>query len=261
MKRRDLWIRFLSFLAAAAAVAGWHFYVTLGKVPAFILPGPEAVARQLISMVRDGSLLFHMGITSAGIVTGFLIGSVLGFVLGYFLAKSRVLEAALFPYLIAVQATPKVTLIPLFVIWFGLGLASKLLLVVLSAFFPVLLNTVIGFRSVPREYYELMRILNATERQMLYKVKLPLSLPILMAGLKVAMVQAVIGTIVAEWVSGKSGLGYLLVYGSTQFDSRLLLAAIFATTLVGLFFFWIIEIIESRALFWHESKIILEEGL
>lgn len=253
------WI--LSLLAAIAGLAGWHLYVTLWAVPAFILPAPKAVALQFVAMIYDGSLPFHMGITALGILAGFFIGSLLGFGLGYFIAKSRSLEAALFPYMIAVQATPKVTLIPLFVIWFGLGLTSKLLLIVLSAFFPVLLNTVIGFRSVPREYYELMRILRATDRQTLYKVKLPLSLPILLAGLKVAMVQSVIGTIVAEWVSGKSGLGYLLVYGSTQFDSRLLMASIMATAMVGLFFYWVIEMVESRALFWHESRIILEEGL
>ena len=258
MSRQDFGVRLLTVLAAAGAIVAWHLYVTIGKVPAFILPAPWAVARQFVSMVQDGSLLFHMGITSAGILSGFLIGSSLGFLLGWLVAKSRTLEAALFPYMIAVQATPKVTLIPLFVIWFGLGLTSKLLLIVLSAFFPVLLNTVIGFRSVPREYYELMQILHATERQTLFKVKLPLSLPIVLAGLKVALVQSVIGTIVAEWVSGKSGLGYLLVYGSTQFDSRLLMASILATTLVGLFFYWGIE---GRVLFWHESRILLEEGL
>jgi NitT/TauT family transport system permease protein len=159
-----------------------------------------------------------------------------------------------------IQATPKVALIPLFVIWFGLGPAPKLLLIVLSVFFPVMTNTIAGFRSTPRDYYDLMNILGAQARQTLFKVKLPLSLPIIMAGLKIAMVQAVIGAIVAEWVSGKDGLGYLLVYGSTLYNSRMLIASIIATTVLGVLSYGIIDFIEGRVLFWHESQNIMKEG-
>jgi NitT/TauT family transport system permease protein len=99
-----------------------------------------------------------------------------------------------------------------------------------------------------------MHILGASGRQILFRIKLPLSLPIIMAGLKIAMVQAVIGAIVAEWVSGKNGLGYLLVYGSTLYNSRMLIASIIATTLLGVFSYGLLDLIESKALFWHESQ-------
>jgi NitT/TauT family transport system permease protein len=261
MTAKNAWYGFLSFLVLVGTVLVWHLYVTIGKIPQFLLPSPGAVVGQLLLMIKDGTLVYHSGITSIGIASGFLIGSALGFVCGYLMSKSRVIEDALYPYIMVIQATPKVSLIPLIVIWFGLGLTSKLLIIVLSAFFPVMLNTIVAFRSTPADYYDLMKILNASKRQMLFKVKLPLSVPFIMAGLKVAMVQSVIGAIVSEWVSGKDGLGYLLVFGSTQYNSKLLIASIIATTILGLFFYWIIDFIEAKALFWHESKTIFEENL
>ncbi|QQO10556.1 ABC transporter permease [Breznakiella homolactica] len=257
---KKLSIYAMSFLVLVGILLIWHLYVTIWNVPEYLLPGPIGVAEQFVAMVKDGTLLYHAGVTSAGIAAGFAIGSVLGFFCGYLLSKSRAMENALYPYIMVIQATPKVSLIPLFVIWFGLGMGPKLLLIVLSVFFPVMANTITGFRSTPRDYYDLMTILGASSRQTLYKVKVPLSLPIIMAGLKIAMVQAVIGAIVAEWVSGKDGLGYLLVYGSTLYNSRMLIASILATTVLGVVFYMVIDFIEAKVLFWHESQNIVKEG-
>lgn len=251
----------LSVLVLVAAVLVWQLYVVVWKVPQFLLPSPTAVADQLGLMAKDGSLAYHSGITSMNIAVGFVVGSALGFVCGYLMSKSRVIEDALYPYIMVIQATPKVSLIPLIVIWFGLGTFSKLLIIVLSAFFPVMLNTIIALRSTPADYFDLMKILGASKRQVLFKMRLPLAVPMIMAGLKVAMVQAVIGAIVSEWVSGKDGLGYLLVFGSTQYNSKLLIASILATTALGLVFYWAVDLIEAKLLFWHESKTIFEENL
>jgi NitT/TauT family transport system permease protein len=251
----------LSGLLLVGLLIVWHLYVTFAEVPEYLLPGPLAIGEQLIAMIQDGSALYHAGVTSAGIASGFCIGSILGFFGGYLLSKSRIIEDALYPCVMIIQTTPKISLIPLFVIWFGLGLTSKLLLIVLSVFFPVMANTITGFRSVPGEYFDLMKILGATNKQTLYKIKAPFSLPLIMAGLKIAMVQAVIGAIVAEWVSGKNGLGYLLVYGSSLYNSRLLIASIIATTILGIIFYGIIDFIDGRVLFWHESKTIQQENV
>jgi NitT/TauT family transport system permease protein len=259
--RKRLYAPALSVLVLLGVLVLWHLYVSLAEVPEYLLPGPLAIGEQLIGMIQDGSVLYHSGVTSLGIISGFCIGSVLGFFGGYILSKSRIIEDALYPYIMIVQATPKISLIPLFVIWFGLGLTSKLLLIILSVFFPVMANTITGFRSVPGDYFDLMKILGATNKQTLYKIKAPFSLPLIMAGLKVAMVQAVIGAIVAEWVSGKNGLGYLLVYGSSLYNSRMLIASIIATTVLGIFFYGIIDFIDRRALFWHESKTINQESI
>ncbi len=159
-----------------------------------------------------------------------------------------------------IQATPKVSLIPLFVIWFGLGMPSKLLLIVLSAFFPVMINTILGMRSIPEDYENLMTILHASERSRVLKMKIPMATPQIMAGLKIAMVQSVIGAIVSEWMAGDQGLGYLLVYASSLYDANLLMSAILATTFLGLILYWSIELVEKRLLFWHESRVAFTEG-
>jgi NitT/TauT family transport system permease protein len=253
-RRKQIWVGLLSLLVLFGCVLAWQVYVVAAKVPAFLLPAPGAVGSQLTSMVWDGTLLKHSLVTAKSIIIGFALGSILGFVGGYLMSRSRALEDAIFPYVMLIQATPKVALIPLFVIWFGLGMTSKLALVVLSAFFPVMLNTITAVRSTPPEYYDLMTILKASRSQMVTKLEVPLAMPLIMAGLKVGIVQATIGAIVSEWVSGKEGLGYLLVYGSMRFDSRLLVASIIATTLVGLLFYWAVDWVEERVLFWHESK-------
>lgn len=259
MKRKII-ISILSVLLFALMLALWRTYIWIGQIPSFILPTPEEVGAQLLEMIRNGLLLKHSLITLLSILVGFLIGSLFGFLNGYIISRSRTIERILFPYVMLVQSTPKVSLIPLLVIWFGLGLTSKMLLIILSAFFPVLVNTIVGFRSVPEEYHHLMTILRASTRQNMFKMQLPLATPFLMAGFKVAMVQSVIGAIVSEWVAGEKGLGYLLVYGSTQYDSSLLISSILATSMLGVILFEIVDVLESRLLHWHASKTVFTEG-
>ena len=225
-----------------------------------MLPSPDSIALKFFKMIIDGTLLKNGWITLYSIIIGFTLGSFLGFVAGYFSSRSKMLEDVTAPYVMLIQSTPKVSLIPLFVIWFGLGITSKLLLITLSAFFPLMVNTITGFRSIPKEYYELITILRGTRKQSLFKMELPLAMPIIIAGSKVAMVQSVIGAIVSEWIAGEQGLGYLLVYGSVLYDANLLMAAILATAFLGVFLYSILNFVEQKLLFWHESRIIITEG-
>ena len=238
----------------------WKLYVTVKEVPTFMLPPPESIALKFFKMIIDGTLLKNGWITLYSIIIGFTLGSFLGFVAGYFSSRSKMLEDVTAPYVMLIQSTPKISLIPLFVIWFGLGITSKLLLIILSAFFPLMVNTITGFRSIPKEYYELITILRGTRKQSLFKMELPLAMPIIIAGSKVAMVQSVIGAIVSEWIAGEQGLGYLLVYGSVLYDANLLIAAILATAFLGVFLYSILNFVEQKLLFWHESRIIITEG-
>lgn len=254
--KKNFKIYLLSFLIFVLIIAVWKLYIVIGNVSDFILPTPEKVLFKLIEITRNGSLPLHAGYTSLAIVSGFVLGSLFGFLGGCLLSASKTMEKTLMPYVFLLQSTPKVAFIPLLVIWFGLGFTSKLLLIILSAFFPVLLNTLMAFKSIDPSYYELMNILKASKLQTIFRIKLPLSLPLIFAGLKVGMVQSVIGAIVSEWMSGQSGLGYLLVYGSTQFSSDLLLAAILATTFLGLLFYAVIVLIENKVLFWHRTKLL-----
>ncbi len=259
--KRKLLIITLSILFLILFIGFWQGYKVIKEVPSYILPSPQEVGEEFISLLFDGTLFQEGWVTLYTILIGFSIGTSLGFLSGYFAAKSKRLEEIIMPYVLLIQATPKVSLIPLFVIWFGLGMPSKLLLIVLSAFFPVMVNTILGFRSVPENYEYLLTVLGSSERQRVMKLQLPMATPMIFAGLKVAMVQSVIGAIVSEWMSGERGLGYLLVFGSSQYDANLLIASIFATTFLGLGLYWIIELFEKKLLFWHESKLAFKEEM
>jgi NitT/TauT family transport system permease protein len=257
---KKFFIVILSLGLLFAFIGFWKAYVVVNHIPAFILPPPEAVGQRFIGLIRDGTFLSQGWVTLYTILIGFSIGSTLGFFAGYFSARSRVFEEIISPYVMLIQATPKVSLIPLFVIWFGLGMPSKLLLIILSAFFPVMVNTILGIRSIPEDYENLMTILGATERNRVLKMQIPMATPQIMAGLKIAMVQSVIGAIVSEWMAGDQGLGYLLVYASSLYDANLLMSAILATTFLGLVLYWSIEYAEKKLLFWHESRVAFTEG-
>jgi len=257
---KKIFIVILSVVFLIGFIGFWKGYVVLNNVPSFILPPPEAVGRRFVSLILDGTFLTQGWVTLYTIIIGFIAGSGLGFLAGYFSARSRVFEEIISPYVMVIQATPKVSLIPLFVIWFGLGMPSKLSLIILSAFFPVMINTILGMRSIPEDYENLMTILRASERNRVLKMKIPMATPQIMAGLKIAMVQSVIGAIVSEWMAGDQGLGYLLVYASSLYDANLLMSAILATTFLGLILYWSIELVEKKLLFWHDSRVAFTEG-
>lgn len=242
------------FLAIAFLVLIWFLYVKAFDVPAFILPSPQEVGSATLEMLTSGEVFKHFAITSGEVLAGFVIGIVLGYAIGYLISKVKILEDALMPYILLAQTAPKIALAPLFVIWFGLGFTSKLVLVVSMVFFPVMLGAMFGLKSITYNLKCLMQITGLNWWQRIIQVELPYSLPQIFAGLKVGMVQAVIAAIVAEYISGENGLGYLLVFNSTTYNSPMLFATIIYTILIGVIFYTLISFLENRFLFWHESK-------
>lgn len=238
----------------ALVVLIWQVYVVKAIVPAFMLPPPLAVWDRLKQTLADGSLLHHTGVTLTEIVVGFLVGTLLGVLFGLVLAWLPTLHQALAPYIQLAQAAPKIALAPLFIIWFGLGFLPKLVLIVSMVFFPVMVGVQLGVNSISRDVRHLSRILRLSPLQRLIHIELPSSLPDMIAGMKVGIVQAVIAAIVAEWMSGKAGLGYLLVYSGATYDTALMLAGIVVTTVLGLLLYKVIEAAESKLLAWHESQ-------
>lgn len=251
-KRARVWAEQLLLLAAVIGI--WQIYVVRAEVPEFMLPQPLAVWERLTQLLADGSLLRHTGVTLWEIVVGFLVGTALGMAFGLVLAWFPLLHQALSPYIQLAQAAPKIALAPLFVIWFGLGLMPKLVLIVSMVFFPVMVGVQLGVSSISRDVRYLGKILRLNLWQRLIHIDLPSSLPDLVAGMKVGIVQAVIAAIVAEWMSGKAGLGFTLVYANATYDTPLLLVGIVATTVLGLVLYKAVEMAESRLLSWHESQ-------
>lgn len=241
-------------LSLGVFVCIWWAYVAVKDVPAYILPAPDKVLKSMVKMFTKGTVYPHLWTTTYEVVLGFVIGALLGVILGYIFVKIDCLKTMLMPYLIFMQTAPKIALVPLFVVWFGIGLVSKVVLIISMVLFPVLTGMMLGLESIPPDVRNLMKVLKATKWQVFSQVEMQYSLPALFSSLKVGIVQAVIGAIVAEWMSGKQGLGYILTYASSTYDTPMLLAGIIVTIVLGIVTYEVINVLENRFLYWHESK-------
>jgi NitT/TauT family transport system permease protein len=245
------WTALVSLLVG---LAGWELVSRLSSLPAFILPSPGQVWDRFLLAVQDGSLLLHTLVTLEEISLGLLVGTLCATALGYLLAKSRLFERLLAPYLVAMQAIPIVAVAPLLIIWFGPGMFSKILICALIVFFPVLVNTVVGVRAVPRSLHALMGSLRATRWQTLRLLELPASLPILLGGLRIGATLSVIGAVVGELVGADRGLGFLVNVGRGQYDTALVFVAIFTLVALALALYSLVAFFEHRLLAWQEWR-------
>ena len=232
-------------------IAIWWSYVRLFDVPRFVLPAPSDVWWAFFALFRDGTIWPHLAHTLGIIAAGFGIGSALGFALGFVLGKSPRLERIVGPYLFFFQTAPKIALAPLFILWFGLGLTSQIVLVVSLVFFPVMAGTILGLRSVPVNFGFLGDVLNLSKRDRLMRIELPSAVPEIFAGLKVGAVQATIGAILAEWLSGAQGLGYLMVFAGTTYKAPMLFAMVLITSLLGILIYQTVAGLEKWLLSWR----------
>jgi NitT/TauT family transport system permease protein len=238
----------------AIALAAWQLAVWLLKLPAFILPSPGQVAERSIVAITDGTLLRNLGATLLEVLIGLLAGSVLASLLGYWLARSRLLERVLSPFLVASQAIPMVAIAPLLVIWFGPGLFSKVLICALIVLFPVLVNTVVGLRAVPDHLRDLMHSMRATRLQMLRYLEIPAAMPVLLGGLRIGATLSVIGAVVGELVGADRGLGFLINVGRGQYDTALVFVAVFTLILMALCLYGSVLFIERHLLKWQRDN-------
>lgn len=238
--------------AFAMLLLVWEGVVRLFRVPEIVVPAPSSIVSALVSIVASGAVFPHLGITLSEVLLGFAIGSSVALVLGALIAQFRIVDRLVTPYIVALQAVPKVALAPLLVIWFGFGIASKVLMTAVIAFFPILVNTVAGLRSVDQDRLDLMTALKASRWQTFTMVKLPTALPFIFAGLDVGIVLSVIGAIVGEFVGASGGLGYLLLV----YNADLKIAAVFALLVIlaaiGLLLHAAVRLVQRRVMFWVE---------
>jgi NitT/TauT family transport system permease protein len=236
------------------SMALWEAAVRVLHVPPFVLPAPSAVAVALWRGLSSGLYLKHLWYTLLETLLGFLVGSALGFGLGTAVAMSRWVEYFLYPYIVMFQSLPKIALAPLIVIWFGLGLASKVVNAGLVAFFPLLVNTMVGLRSADEDRVSLMRSLAASDRQIFWMLRLPNALPFVMAGLDIAMIFALIGAIVGEFVGATAGLGMLIQSMNFTMDVSGQFSVLLVLSFVGLGLSRAIQLVRRRVLFWDPSE-------
>jgi NitT/TauT family transport system permease protein len=240
-------------VALAVFLAAWALLVRWGNYPAFILPSPGLVWRRFLTLLAGGTLALHTATTLLEIFGGLVLGLSAAFVIGYFLAKSPALERILSPYVVASQAVPIVAIAPLLVIWFGFGWSSKVLVCALTVFFPALVNTIVGIRSVEPDLHALMRSLQATRWQTFVKLEFPAALPILFAGLKVAVTLAVIGAVVGEFVGADRGLGFLINLARGTLDTPMLFVALFTLVIIALLLYFAVSALEYFVLAWKRA--------
>jgi NitT/TauT family transport system permease protein len=236
-------------IAAAFAifVVGWKLVVLIGGLPVFILPPPESVAVRFVTAWSDGTIEPHAATTLGEVILGFAVGAGTGLAAGYALARSRLVERLLSPYLVAAQAVPILALAPLLALWFGPGLLAKVIICGLIVFFPVAIATMVGIRSVDGGLLELARSFRASRRQVLTTLEVPAALPSILGGLRVGVTLAVVGAIVGEWAGADRGLGVLvnLARGSL-FDIPLLFATLATIALLGIGLYLVVVLAERR---------------
>jgi NitT/TauT family transport system permease protein len=244
----------LRLLSVVAVLAVWELLVRGLSIPAYILPPPTAIFAALYQGIATTLYIDHIWITLTETLLGFAVGTALAFGLGTVVALSRTTEFFLYPFIVMFQAMPKVALAPLIIVWFGLGLTSKVVNAALVAFFPLMVNTIVGLRSADEDRVNLMRSLAATPLQIFWMLQLPNALPYIFAGLEIAMIFALIGAIVAEFVGAQAGLGMLIQSMNFSMDVAGQFSVLLILSILGLSLNSIIVGIRRRVLFWDERE-------
>jgi NitT/TauT family transport system permease protein len=257
VQERDSLMRWLPFISSpillVILIGGWQFAVSVVGVSKFILPAPLDVWRSLVDLVTGGSVWHDVWITLSEVLIGFLIALVVGTAVGAVLGRMVWLERAVQPALVALQVVPKVAFIPIFVIWFGFGTTSKIIMAAILAFFPIMLNVMLGVRSVDRGHRDVMRGLGAGKVATFRNLELPSTLPYIFAGAEVGIVFAVIGAIVGEYLGGSEGLGHLVVTSLNSLDAPQLFAVIVLLALMGSLLYAAVTLTKRLMIPWHDS--------
>jgi NitT/TauT family transport system permease protein len=240
-------------IALTGFVLLWELVIWLGDYPSFILPSVTDVLVTLRRTMLDGTLWRHAQATLFAIFTGLVLGVSVATLLGYTLAKNRLLERLLAPYIVASQSVPVVAIAPLLIIWFGSGRLSKVLICALIVFFPVLINTVVGLRAVDEDLRDLMRALKASRWQMFTMLEVPAALPVFLGGLKVSVTLSVIGAVVGEFVGADQGLGFLINQARGLFNTPLVFVAILSLVAIAISLYGLVAFAEWWLLRWHQD--------
>jgi NitT/TauT family transport system permease protein len=247
--RQRLWFP----ISLVLLVLVWHVGVRVSGVNPVLMPTPLSVAEALwegLSQTGPASFYPHFWRTLQEVLLGFLGGLVVGLLLGGLVALSPTAQVIIRPYIILVEAVPKIAIAPLMVVWLGFGMESKVALAVLVTFFPIFVNTVSGVRSVPAERLELMSSLKAGKAATIRMVIVPSALPFIFAGLEIAAVYAVIAAIVSEFVNGQMGLGVLILQANFRLDIAQVFAILILLGLMGIGMSKVIELARRRFVFW-----------
>lgn len=240
-------------LVFVVVVLAWEFGAGPVGIEEFVLPRPSQIWDALVVQLGSSQFWHHAWVTVQEAGLGFLIGVAVATVLGVLVSRSRIVEKTVMPYVVAFQAVPKVALAPLFVVWFGFGLSSKIVMAAVIAFFPMLINVIEGLMAVDKDKVEMLTTFGASETQIFRMARLPSALPFIFAGLDVGAVFAVLGAVVGEFIGAKEGLGYLLLNANYNFDIPTMFAVLVVLSAIGLLAHLLIRALQRKVTFWAED--------
>ncbi|OJU06236.1 MAG: ABC transporter permease [Rhizobiales bacterium 65-79] len=250
--RKSLGRQTSTIVSLVGAVLVWELAVRLFAVPEYILPAPSQV---FVDLVKNFQVVLPAAyFTLQPMILGFLMAVVLGVALSLLVVYSPAFEALFYPLLVVLQIIPKIAVAPLFIIWVGFGLPSKILLVFLLSFFPIVVNSIVAFKSVETELFDLAKSYRASRLKIFWKVEMPSALPSLFAGFKVAAALSATAAVVAEFVASDNGLGYLLLGYNGNMNTSMSFAVIVILSVLGLLLYGVVELIERWAIPWHVSQ-------
>ena len=233
-------------------VGAWQLLVKIREIPSWLLPSPSSVATTIYS---DHSMLMrHTLVTLEEIILGFFLALAVGVILASAICLSQKIEKALYPFIIASQTVPIIVIAPMLLVWIGYGLAPKIIVVALISFFPIVVNTVDGMKSIDPDIQKLMHTLGGKNAQVFSKIMIPSSLPYLFSGLRVAIAISVIGAVIGEWVGSSEGLGNLMIRSKPQFQTERVFAAIIILSFIGIGLFALITYLEKVFVPWSNEQ-------
>jgi NitT/TauT family transport system permease protein len=227
----------------------WEAAVRMLGIRSIILPAPSEIVKVIVT--RRDLLLSQLWPSLYLTVVGFLLSVVGGILVAVLITYSDFLRRGLYPVIVVSQVIPKISIAPLFIVWFGTGAMSSLLLAFLIAFFPMTINAALGLQAVDEDIDKMARTFMGSRWQIFWKIRLPNALPYIFGGMKISITLAIIGVIVSEFVASQRGIGYLIKLAGGLLDTPLMLAAITVLSIAGLILYWIIAEIERRAVFWQ----------
>jgi NitT/TauT family transport system permease protein len=232
-----------------ASVIVWEVVIVVFKVKEFLVPAPSKVLKQLFN--PNLSWPYHFWVTAWETLAGFTVAAVFGIAVAYLIVHYRRLNQIVYPYILLAQIVPKVAVAPLFFIWFGFGEVPKVLVAFLVAFFPIIIDTMVGLHAADPDMLDFMRTLNASRYKTFMRVKLPAALPHIFGGFKVAITLAVIGAVIGEFVGAESGLGYAIIRAQSHFRTDQVFASLFLLSVLGMVLFMAFALMERLAIPWY----------
>jgi NitT/TauT family transport system permease protein len=241
-----------NLLVALALVVIWELLILVFRVPEYLVPSARTVLQATVDQWQ--LLLTHTLVTLVEVAGGFVAAAVLGIGAAVLLGYSEWLRRVLMPVLVLSQTVPKIAIAPLLLIWFGYGMAPKIIITFLICFFPIVISALTGFVSMEKEVEILARSMGASGSHMFAKFRFPAALPFIFSGLKVSITLAVVGAIVGEFVGSDRGLGYLLLVANSNLDTPLLFSSLIVLTIIGMLLFYFVETIERWSIPWHVSQ-------